>query len=118
MLNVNEILKKVKSELSNGLPFMEGREKGTIVCGYEFTIKEFGFLMDNENNRPYVCFLVEEDTEHFYFGGGVVTEKLQQIKEILSDEELKTLLSTGLKVAFENKKSKDKNRDYIDMAIL
>lgn len=118
MSNLNEILKKVKTELSNGLPFMEGRENGSLVCGHEFTLKEFGFLTDNENDRPYVCFLLEEDEEHFYFGGGVVTEKLQQVKEILTEEELKTLLSSGLKVMFEKKKSKDKNREYVDMIVL
>lgn len=118
MSNVSEILKRVKSELSAGLPFMEGREKGSLVCGVEFTITEFGFLTDNENDRPYVCFLLREDNEHFYFGGGVVTEKLQTIKNILSEEELKALLTEGLRVKFETKKSKDKNRDYTDMELI
>lgn len=118
MSNVSEILKKVKAELSAGLPFMEGRENGTIVCGYEFTITEFGFLTDNENERPYVSFLVKEDDEHFFFGGSVITEKLQTIKNLLTEEELTELLNEGLKVTFVKKKSKDKNREYTDMELI
>ena len=118
MSNIAEILKKVKTELSSGLPFMEGREKGSLVHDMEFTISEFGFLTDNERNEEYVSFLLKEDTEHFYFGGGVVTEKLKQIKNVLSDEELKTLKLEGLKVRFELKKSKDKNREYTDLILV
>lgn len=118
MSSIADILKKVKAELSAGLPFMEGREKGSLVNDVEFTITEFGFLTDNENDRPYVCFLLREDTEHFFFGGGVVTEKLHSIKELLSEDELKTLLAEGLKVKFTSKKSKDKNRDYTDMELV
>lgn len=118
MSNVQDILKKVKAELSAGLPFMEGREKGSLICGHEFTITEFGFLKDNETERDYVAFLLKEDSEHFFFGGGVVTEKLQTIKNILSEDELKALLEEGIKVTFETKKSKDKNRDYTDMELI
>lgn len=118
MSNITEILKKVKAELSAGLPFMEGREKGSIVFDIPLTIEEFDFLTDNEKNEPYVCFLLREDKEHFYFGGGVVTEKLKAIKEILSDEELKTVKEAGLQVTFVKKKSKDKNREYTDMELI
>lgn len=118
MSNIAELLKKVKAELSAGLPFMEGRENGSLVCDVEFTITEFGFLTDNENDRPYVSFLVREDDEHFFFGGSVVTKKLQTIKELLSEDELKALLTEGLKVKFITKKSKDKKRDYTDMELV
>ena len=118
MSNITEILKKVKAELSAGLPFMEGREKGNIVFDMPLTIEEFDFLTDNEKNEPYVCFLLREDNNNFYFGGGVVTEKLKAIKDILSDEELKTLKENGLKVTFVKKKSKDKNREYTDMELI
>lgn len=118
MSNITEILKKVKAELSAGLPFMEGKEKGSIVAGYEFTIKEFDFLVDTDNQEPYVCFLVAEDEEHFFFGGSVVTEKLRRIKELLTEEELNDLKSTGLKVNFIQKKSKDKNREYMDLELI
>lgn len=118
MSRISEILKKVKTELSAGLPFMEGREKGSIVADYELTINEFDFLVDTDSQEPYVCFLVAEDTEHFFFGGGVVTEKLKRIKELLNDEELQELKLEGLKVRFVKKKSKDKNREYMDLELI
>lgn len=118
MSRISEILKKVKTELSAGLPFMEGREKGSIVADYELTINEFDFLVDTDSQEPYVCFLVAEDNEHFFFGGGVVTEKLKRIKELLNDEELQELKSEGLKVRFVKKKSKDKNREYMDLELI
>ena len=118
MSRLSEILKKVKTELSAGLPFMEGREKGTLVADYELTINEFDFLTDSETQEPYVCFLVAEDTQHFFFGGGVVTEKLKRIKEVLTDDELNELKTQGLKVKFVKKKSKDRNREYMDLELI
>ena len=118
MSMIQELRKRIKSELANGLPFMEGRENGSIVCGTELTISEFGFLTDHEKGEEYAVFLLKEDNEHFYFGGGVVTEKLQTIKEMLSQEELEILKQEGLQVRFEKKKSKDKNREYTDMEVL
>ena len=118
MSRISEILKKVKTELSAGLHFMEGREKGSIVADYELTINEFDFLTDSETQEPYVCFLVAEDKEHFFFGGGVVTEKLKRIKEVLTDEELNELKGEGLKVKFVKKKSKDRNREYMDLELI
>lgn len=118
MTNITDILKKVKNELSAGLPFMEGREKGSIVAGYEMTIGEFDFLVDGDSKEPYVAFLVKEDAEHFFFGGGVVTEKLKRLKECLTEEELKQLKSEGLKVKFEKKTSKDKKREYTDLELI
>ena len=56
MSNITEILKKVKAELSAGLPFMEGREKGNIVYDIPLTIEDFDFLTDNEKNEPYVSY--------------------------------------------------------------
>ena len=119
MANIQDILMRVKQELSAGLPFMEGREQGAIVTGIEFTVKEFGMLKDKEqNDREYACFLLEEDNEHFFFGGSVITETFQTLQRILSDEELKQLLDAGLRVKFEKKVSTEKNREYMTMDVL
>lgn len=117
-MSVKDLVKRIKTELSNGLPFMEGRENGSLVCDTSVTISEFGFLTDHEKGEEYAVFLLKEDSEHFYFGGGVVTEKLQTIKQMLTEDELKELLTEGLQVKFEKKKSKDKNREYTDMEVL
>lgn len=119
MTDINAILKKVKQELSAGLPFMEGKEQGSIPTEVEVTVKEFGMLKDKEqNDREYVCFLIEEDNEHFFFGGSVITETFQTIQGIVSEIELKQLLEAGLKVKFHKKLSTEKNREYMAMELV
>lgn len=119
MTNIANILKKVKAELSAGLPFMEGREQGSIVTGHEFTIVEFGFLKDKEeNDREYACFLLKEDEKHFYFGGSVITDNLKKIQGVLSSEELAELMTQGLKVKFTKVLSQDKKREYMSMELV
>lgn len=116
---IQSLREKIKNELASGLPFMVGKENGSLVCDTELTITEFGFLTDHKKNEEYVVFLLNEDKEHFYFGGMVVTEKLKKIQELLSDEELDILKQEGLKVKFTKKKSPDKNKDsYTDMEVL
>ena len=119
MSMIQSLRERIKNELASGLPFMVGRENGSLTCDIELTITEFGFLKDHKKNEDYVVFLLEEDKEHFYFGGMVVTEKLKKIEELLSDDELEVLKKEGLKVKFNKKKSPDKNKDsYTDMEVV
>lgn len=115
---MNELLLKLKKELTNGLPFMEGREKGSLVCDVPFTVNNFGFLKDKNTQQPYVCFTIKEDETKFYFGGGVVTDTFKKIETILSEEELKSLLNDGLHVMFHEQRSKDNMRSYITMELI
>lgn len=99
-------------EFSILLPFMEGKEKGEMdrIVGEPFTINNFGFLQDNSDGvvKEYVCFTVAEDTQHFYFGGQVLTENLKELEEDGYREEIE---KEGLPVLFDKKKSKNK-REY------
>ncbi len=101
-------------ELQNSLPFMEGKEKGEMkrLHNDNFTIREYGFLIGEDekthDEKEYVCFVVDEDTEHFYFGGQVLTESMKELEEDGYHEEIN---SEGLPVYFESKKSKNK-REY------
>lgn len=106
----------IKKEFQAGLPFMDGREKGSLVTEAEVHITDFGFLKE-ENGEQYVAFNLKEDMEHFYFGGNVITEKMKTVENLLSEEQLEELKREGLKVKFIKKESKNK-RDYMDMEVL
>lgn len=115
---MNELLLKLKKELTYGLPFMEGREKGTLVYDIPLTVNNFGFLKDKNTHQPYACFTIKEDDTLFFFGGGVVTDTFKKIETILSEEELKTLLNDGLHVMFHEQRSKDNMRSYTIMELI
>lgn len=115
---MNNLLAKLKKELSIGLPFMEGREKGSLVCETPFTVNNFGFLKDKQTQQPYVCFTIKEDDTKFYFGGGVVTDTFKKIESILSDEDLESILNEGLHVMFHEQRSKDNMRSYMTMELI
>lgn len=94
------------------LPFMEGKDKGEMerLIDTPCTLREFGFLKDNTDgaDKEYVCFIVDEDPQHFFFGGQVLTDNLRQLDaEGYHDE----IAEHGLPVLFEKKKSKNK-REY------
>lgn len=115
---MNNVLAKLKKEISNGLPFMEGREKGSLVCEVEFTVDNFGFLKDKQTQQPYVCFTIKEDDTKFYFGGGVVTDTFKKIESILSEDDIISLLNDGLHVMFHEQRSKDNMRSYTVMELI
>lgn len=115
---MNELLLRLKKELSNGLPFMEGREKGSLVCEVPFTVNNFGFLKDKQTQEPYVCFTIKEDDTKFYFGGGVVTDTFKKIEAVLSEQELESILNEGLHVMFHEQRSKDNLRAYMVMELI
>lgn len=92
------------------LPFMEGKEKGDMERLHDgnWTINDYGFLIDSSDgsDKKYVCFTVKEDPQHFYFGGKVLTDQLQQLEDEGFHEDI---INEGLPVAFETKKSKNKD---------
>lgn len=95
--------------LINLLPFMEGREKGELdrLVNEKMTIKDFGFMTD-EKEKEYVAFVVEEDPQHFYFGGQVLTDNM---KELEADGYGDAIRKEGLPVLLGKKMSKSK-REY------
>lgn len=117
-LTMRKSLKERAKEFSVQLPFMEGREKGDIkelVAQYT-TITEYGFLKGKAEDgsaeeRDYVVFIVNEDKKHFFFGGTVLTDQLQQLEaEGYHDD----IVMEGLPMLLTEKKSKNK-RTYINV---
>ena len=106
-------LKARAKEFSILLPFMEGKDKGDLnrIVDTNVTIVEYGFLnstSDDGSEKDYVCFMVKEDPQHFYFGGQVLTENMHELDE---DGFGDAIRKEGLPVQFSKKKSKNK-REY------
>ena len=109
----NEMRKSLRDrakEFSVQLPFMDGREKGETkeLIGQISTIVDYGFL-PNENGEPYVCFIVKERSDKFYFGGSVLTDRMTQLDE---DGYRDEILEGGLPVLMTEQRSKKSNRTY------
>lgn len=102
-------LKTRAKEFSIIIPFMEGREKGkaSSLIGQPITIIDYGMLKD-EKDELYVCYIIKEDKENFYFGGAVLTENIMVLDaEGYGD----TIREQGLPALLTTKTSKN-NRDY------
>lgn len=102
-------LKDYAKSLKVTLPFMDGREKGDMkrLNNMPCTIREYGFLTD-EQDKEYVCFTIDEDPQHFYFGGQVLTENMRDITDNGFQADV---FNEGLPVLFGTRTSK-KNREY------
>ena len=103
-------LKDRAQEFGNSLPFMSGREKAdmTRLLDGTFTIRDYGFLTAEDKKtkvtKEYVCFVVDEDPQNFYFGGFVITKNMQELDaEGYHDE----ILKDGLPAHFSKKKGAD-----------
>lgn len=106
-------LKARAKEFSILLPFMEGKDKGDLgrIVDTNVTIVEYGFLHDTNDDgsdKDYVCFMVKEDPQNFYFGGQVLTENMHELDEEGYGDAIR---KEGLPVLFSKKKSKNK-REY------
>lgn len=107
----NEINNTIKSlrerakEFDVRLPFMEGRDKGDTkeLIGQDSTIVEYGFL-PNEQGEAYACFIVKERPGKFYFGGTVITDRLEQLE---AEGYHAAIVAEGLPVRMTEKKSKN-----------
>lgn len=89
-----------KSLKNEGIPFMEGREKGDIrdLIGKTVNIMDFGFIKGE--NGTYAVFCVKGSEKEFYCGGKAVTEILSTIKndgkkDLLPEQEAKILEVTS-----------------------
>jgi predicted metallo-beta-lactamase superfamily hydrolase len=111
--NTMKSLQDRAKEMSISLPLMEGREKGELdrIVNDTVTIREYGFMNDTDdkgNEKEYVAFIVDEDPEHFYFGGQVLTDHMREFE---NDGYHEAIVKEGLPVMLGKKKSKNK-REY------
>lgn len=102
-------LREAAKALQNSLPFMEGREKGDMkrITNMNCTIRDFGFLQDDKD-KEYVCFVIDEDPQTFYFGGQVLTDNMKELENLGYREAIN---KEGLPTFFGIKLSKNK-REY------
>lgn len=105
--------KAVLLNAQGGVPFMEGREKaGELPMGSEVTIDDYGYI--DGKDGEYVVLSLREFPKSFFFGGQVVTEKMQEIdKMFTSATEKNQQLAEGIPVVFEKKTNKAGKRDYV-----
>jgi hypothetical protein len=103
-------LQEKAKEFDKSLPFMEGREKGKTehIVDTKLTITDYGFLTDDED-KEYVCFIVKEKPERFYFGGQVLTNNLKEMDADGYGEEIR---KDGLPVRFTEKTAKRSKKTY------
>lgn len=112
MSDMRKSLRERAKEFDVRLPFMEGREKGETkeLLGTVNTIVDYGFL-PNETGEVYACFIVKERANKFYFGGTVITDRLQQMEaEGYHDD----IVAEGLPVLMTEKKSRN-NRTFTNV---
>ena len=104
----NKSLRDKVKEFSVSLPLMENREKGDLddLKGINSTITDYDFMKDD--GKEYVAFIVEDDPQHFFFGGQVLTDNLRSLED---DGYGDSIRKEGLPVRFDTKKSKNK-REY------
>lgn len=113
MSDMRKSLKDRAKEFSVQLPFMDGRDKGETkeLIGTINTICDYGFI-PNDDGEVYVCFIVKERASKFYFGGKVLTDRLLQLDEEGYHDDV---VSEGLPVLMDEKKSKRSNRTYTNV---
>lgn len=116
-MSTNEVktmksLRERAKEFDVRLPFMEGRDKGETkeLLGTVNTIIEYGFL-PNEQGEPYACFIVKERPKQFYFGGTVITDRLEQLE---AEGYHEAVNNEGLPILMTEKKSKN-NRTFTNV---
>lgn len=112
MSDMRKNLRDRAKEFSVQLPFMDGREKGDSkeLVGQVSTICDYGFLK-GDDGREYVVFITKERSKHFYFGGTVLTDQMQQLEVEGYHEDI---VSEGLPMLMTEKKSKN-NRSYVNV---
>ena len=94
---------KFKNE---GIPFMEGKEKGDLanILNQPLHIDDFGFA--NGENGRYAVIHVVEYPNLFFFGNSVITEMLETVREDGQEELLKASVTTFSKAVSK------KGREY------
>ena len=113
--NAQAIINNLKESMNmEGIPFMEGKTPSELIEGQVVTLCDYGFI-DGKDGK-YVVFMIKEDTEHFYFGGLVLTQLCEQLDQY-SDEEIEEVLKTGIPFTTDKKKSKN-GRNYTKVTLL
>jgi len=109
MMDIKELISKVKEVTNTGLPFMTGLEKAEIGMGEIMHINNYGYLKGEEGD--FVVFTTKEYPKNFFFGSSVLTGKMKELDIALGEENMFKLLDNGIEVVFDKKKSKNK-REY------
>lgn len=113
--NAQSIINNLKESMNmEGIPFMEGRTPSELTEGEVVTLSDYGFI-DGKDGK-YVVYMIKEDTEHFYFGGLVLTQLCEQLDQY-SDEEIEEVLKKGIQFTTAKKKSKN-GRNYTKVTLL
>ena len=93
---------------NEGVPFMEGRDKGdkAEIMNRPLHIQDFGFI--NGQDGKFAVMLFAEEPEKFYFGNSIITEMLMQVERDDMKQGLREVAIT-----FKERKSKETGRTYI-----
>lgn len=67
-----------KELIDVSIKIAKGREKGSLddIKGERVTINAIEIVKDKATNDEYIAFTIEEDKEHFFFGGSVISDIL------------------------------------------
>jgi hypothetical protein len=114
-------LKERAQEMSVRLPIMKDLDKGEMsdLLNKPVTIRDFDFMtgvIDKKTKaekEPFAVFTIDEDPDHFYFGGMVITDLLQKLDNEGYHAEI---LADGLPCLFTEVKSKDGNK-YVNVEL-
>lgn len=93
---------------NEGVPFMEGRDKGekSEILDKPLHIVDFGFI--NGNDGKFAVMLFAEIPEKFYFGNSIITEMLEAVERDNQRQALKEV-----QITFKERKAKESGRTYI-----
>lgn len=71
-------IKNFKELIDVSIKIAKGREKGSLddLKGEKVTINAIEVVKDKSTNDEYIAFTIEEDDEHFFFGGSVISDVL------------------------------------------
>lgn len=92
---------------NNGIPFMDGREKGDLhqIIGEKVHIDDFGFI--NGENGEYAVISTIEYPQTFFFCNAIITEMLRTVQA----DEMESALAKQ-EIAFVEMKSR-RGREYM-----
>lgn len=112
----NEMRKSLKERAKAfdvQLEIMEGRDKGETseLIDQVSTIRDYGFI-PNSDGEPYAVFIVDERPNKFYFGGAVLTARLNDLE---NEGYHDTIVDEGLPVLMTEEKGKKSNRKYTNV---
>lgn len=87
-----------------GIPFMEGREKGDKkeIIGRMLHFQAFGFI--EGKNGPFAVMVFQEIPNKFFFGNSIVSEMLREVQKDGMENELYKQV-----ILFEERTSKEGN---------